>query len=114
MQAGDLDTLITIQQPTRTKDPRLGATTTGWGNLADVWAQVQDMLPSRGERIAEGVNIQSRPARVRIRYRDDVTGDMRIKIGSRILEIKAGPATLGRREWLEMVCEEVSSKEVAS
>ncbi|MFW2829880.1 phage head closure protein [Sphingomonas sp. ID0503] len=80
-----------------------------WEPVATVRASVQDMLPSRAERIAEGVNIAARPARIRMWYRDDVTADMRIVIGERILQIVAGPAELGNREGIEIVAEDYST-----
>lgn len=72
------------------------------------WAEVQDVLPSRGESIADGINIAKRPARIRCNYRTDITSDMRVKFDGRTLKIVAGPAELGRREGLEVVCEELS------
>ena len=68
MKAGKLDRRITIQQRTTTQD-NSGRPATVWADLVTVWAEVQDMLPSRGERIAEGLNVANRPCRIRIRYR---------------------------------------------
>ncbi|HEY0130117.1 MAG TPA: head-tail adaptor protein, partial [Allosphingosinicella sp.] len=34
----------------------------------------------------------TRPARIRIRFREDVTADMRFVLGSRVMQIVAGPA----------------------
>jgi head-tail adaptor len=67
---------------------------------------VTDALPSRGEKLAEGINLAARPARVRMRFREDVTPDMRFVMGDRIMQIVAGPAELGRREGLEFMVEE--------
>jgi SPP1 family predicted phage head-tail adaptor len=80
-----------------------------WEKVATVWAQVQDVLPSRGEKVADGVTLTNRPARVRLWFRTDITGDMRILFGTRILQIIAGPVELGRREGLELMAEETSS-----
>lgn len=84
-----------------------GAGSGEWIAVGDpVWASVQDMLPSRGERMAGGINVASRPARVRMYWRDDITPDMRFVMGDRIMEIVAGPAELGFREKLEFVVED--------
>jgi head-tail adaptor len=76
--------------------------------VVTVWASVKDALPSRAEKLADGINMAARPARVRMRFRDDVTPDMRFVMGSRIMQIVSGPAELGRREALEFMVEEYS------
>lgn len=88
-----------------------GAGSGTWELVKVVWAEVQDMLPSRGERLAEGINVAARPARVRIRYRDDVRSDMRMVllwkgVPERIMQIVSGPATLGSRDGLELMVED--------
>ena len=110
MKAGQLDRRITIQSRTSTKDASGRPTTVAWADFATVWASVQDMLPSRGERIAEGVNVASRPCRIRMRYRDDITADMRVTLDGRTLRIVSMPAELGRREGIEIVAEEVTTE----
>jgi head-tail adaptor len=74
-----------------------------------VWASVVDALPSRGERLADGINVASRPARVRMRYRTDVTAAMRFVMGPRIMQIIAGPAEFGVRDELEFMVEDYST-----
>ena len=74
--------------------------------------EVQDMLPSRGDRLAEGVDIARKPCRVRIRYRTDVTSDMRLRIRSEEYRIVSGPVELGLREALEMLAEQVTPEGV--
>ncbi len=111
LAAGDLDKEITFQKRSQTKDPRTGTVIKGggWTNYVTVRAQMQDVLPSRSERVAETLNIARRPVRVRIYYRDDIDSDMRILYGSRVLHIVAGPAELGRRDGLELMAEEYTS-----
>lgn len=107
---------LVIQRRTETQDPVYGTPVVTWGDLATVWAEVQDMLPSRAERVAEGIDIARRPSRVRMYYRDDVTTDMRFKLPSRggsepdrYLQIIAGPAELGFRDRVEFIGEELTS-----
>ena len=107
--AGTLDRRITIQQRTVTEDPVYGTPVETWGDLATVWANVQDVLPSRSETIAEGLSVARRPCRIRIRYRSDVTSDMRVKYGSRMLRIITMPAEIGRRDGLEFMAEELTT-----
>lgn len=64
------------------------------------------MLPSRGERIADGFNVTTGPARVRVRQRSDINSSMRIveiladeagiDVDGRIMQIVGRPAKLGR------------------
>lgn len=111
LAAGDLTTPVEIQQRVTTKNPTYGTRVEGpWTTIATVWAQVQDMLPSRGEKVAEGIDIARRPARIRMYYRDDLTSEMRLKIDNRVMKIVAGPAVLGNREGIEVMAEERSTE----
>ncbi|MFD1951370.1 head-tail adaptor protein [Sphingomonas arantia] len=80
-----------------------------WVPVDTVWAGVQDLLPSRSERTDDGLVLATGRARVRIRWRDDITADMRILHGERVMQIIAGPAMLGRRGGLEMMAEDYST-----
>ena len=120
MAAGALDKRIRIERPVADTSFD-GAGSGGWAFVATVWASVVDALPSRGEKLAGGINIATRPARVRIRFRTDVTADMRFVLGAtvtddevdysgaRIMQIVAGPAELGFRDGLEFMVEQYSS-----
>ena len=100
--------MITIQRPSA-HGSFTGAGRETWEEVARAWAEVQDHLPSRGEKLANGFNVASRPARVRMRYRDDITADMRIVVGGRIMQIVSAPAELGRRDGIEFMVEDYSS-----
>lgn len=83
-----------------------------WSVAFQEWVEVQDMLPSRGERIAEGISVAARPCRIRMLWRADVSAAMRVRFddeGGRLLQIVTQPAELGFREGLELVAEEVST-----
>jgi SPP1 family predicted phage head-tail adaptor len=107
--AGDLDRRITFQRRAAGAGDFMSAGKSAWETVATVWAQVADVLPSRGERAAEGVTIANRPARIRMRFRPDITADMRIIYGNRTMQIVAGPAELGRRVGLELMAEDYST-----
>lgn len=112
LSAGELDSFIRIQRPVA--DASLdGAGRGTWVDVDEVYAGIRDMLPSRGEKLADGINVATRPARVRMYYRDDITSDMRfVDItdgdGGRVMQIVSGPATIGRREGLEFMVEDYS------
>lgn len=110
LRTRDLDRQITLLRPVSTQESVYGARETTWEVLDTVWAQVRDMLPSRGEQLADGLSLARRPARIRIRYRDDVTSGMRVQYGDRNLRIVSQPAELGRREGLELMAEELSTE----
>ena len=102
---GRLDRRIRIERPIA-DDSLDGAGSGSWQLVAEVWASVLDALPSRAERLADGINVAARPARVRMGFRSDVTPEMRFVMGNRIMQITAGPAELGRRDGLEFMVEE--------
>lgn len=83
-----------------------------WIPLAEVWAEVQDVMPSRSEEVKAGLRLANDTARVRIRYLDGITSDMRIVEltgPKRTLSIIGGPAALGGRRELEFMVERFSS-----
>jgi SPP1 family predicted phage head-tail adaptor len=110
MKLGKLNRLITILERQVTKDPVYNTEIVEWVVLTTAYAEVQDMLPSRAERIAEGINIARRPARVRMRWRPDIDSTMRISVDGREMRIVAGPIELGRRGGLELMVEELSTE----
>lgn len=111
ISARDLDTRIAFERNVRPAG-RGKAGQESWQPIGDpVWAQVRDALPSRSESTDDGLTIATRRARVRLRYRDDITPDMRVVDldGGRLMRIVSGPAELGRREWLELMAEDYST-----
>ncbi|RYE51057.1 MAG: head-tail adaptor protein [Hyphomicrobiales bacterium] len=107
LDRGSLDKFIRIERPV-SDDAFDGAGSGEWVLVAQVWANVQDILPSHGERLADGINAAARPARVRISYREDVTPAMRFVHGARIMQIVSDRAELGRKDGLEYMTEEYS------
>lgn len=105
LDPGTLNRRIRIERPVA-DESFTGAGSGEWELVAEVWANVQDALPSRGERLADGINVAARPARVRIRFREEVTADMRLVMGQRIMQIVSGPAELGFREAIELMAED--------
>lgn len=108
IRAGRLDRTITFQRQVAA-DGFDGAGSGLWVNVATVQAEIEDILPSRSERMADVVSIASRPARIRIRFRTDLSADMRILYGARKMEIMAGPAEIGRRAGLEVIAQDYTT-----
>lgn len=96
---------LVIERPV--PNPALNGAGKGtWVPVSGAWAEVQDVLPSRGEKVEGGINMAARPARVRMNYRADVTPDMRFVMGSRVMNIVSGPAELGFKEEIEFMVED--------
>lgn len=79
-----------------------------------VWASIVDMLPSRGERLADGLNVATRPSRVRMRFRTDVDASMRLVdvtdgVDGRVMQIITPPATIMNRTGVEFMVEDYST-----
>lgn len=117
MSMGRMNREVQIRQRTRTQNPADGSYSDVWSTLATVWGEVEDMLPSRAERIADGVDIARRPAKVRLYYREDVTTEMRFKVlgrspaeADRDMRIISGPAELGFRDRVEFLAENLTSE----
>jgi SPP1 family predicted phage head-tail adaptor len=116
LNAGQLDRVIVIEEPESTPDANYGTPVITWVQLATVRAQVQDMLPSRSETTQQDVAMARNQTRIRMRWRSDVTSDMRITVkgntedSDRVLQIIGGPAEIfGRKAFLEVLCEAYSS-----
>jgi len=110
---GQFDRRITIQRPTVVEDPEYGPQPGPWETVfARVPAQVWDTLPGNAERNGQAIDMSEKPARVRIRYLRGISSDMRVIVHNEvdtIHQISAGPAEIGRREWLEFTIKEFSS-----
>jgi head-tail adaptor len=112
LHAGILDRVVQILGPTKVVNPIYGTRDTTWAPIADVRAEIQDVLPSRGSTLADGIEITSRPARVRMRWRADVTQSTRLKIDGLEYKVVAGPAEIGerRKSWMELLVERLSTE----
>lgn len=120
MRAGNLDCRIVIEYPVAAVDATYGTETITWAPLVaagsplaavPLWAQWQDTLPSRSESVQNGLAMSRNQARIRMRYRADLTSAMRVtdyRTGV-VYQIVGGPATIGRNQWSEIVVERYSS-----
>ena len=119
-QASRYDRVIRIEQKVA-DDAADSAGAETWTKVAQVSVEIIDALPSRGERLTDGINVAARPARVRIRFRLGITPAMRFVLirwdagetawvdADRVMQIVSGPAEVGRREALEFMVEDYSS-----
>jgi SPP1 family predicted phage head-tail adaptor len=107
-----LDTKVTIERKTAAVDPDYGTPIEAWVPVATrIWANVQDVLPSRAEKVTNGLQVSSQQARLRIRKQHQVTPDMRATLhgrGDMVMQIIAGPALLDDRMHNEFMIEAYS------
>lgn len=103
MKAGRLDRRVTFQERTESQDA-LGAPSETWANIATnptVWAQRLDL---RGKEFFTAREVHSEvEAKFVMRYRADITTDMRIVCEGVTYAIVAPPIELGRRRGLEIM-----------
>lgn len=111
---GTLRDRITIEGEVIINDPDYGPTPGGWGVIASrIAANVQDTLPSRSEAVKQGIAIAANQTRIRFRYRTDIDSSMRVTIHGpkdRVMQIIGGPAVLGNRAGIEILCEDYSTQ----
>lgn len=98
-----------------------GAGSAEWALVVELYAEVQDTLPSRAERLSDGINLATRPARVRMRWRTDITPAMRFVLGAtvngstidytgaRIMQVVSGPAHKRDTDEAEFMVEDYST-----
>ncbi len=118
-----LNRQITIERSTMVTNPDTGDETVTWAPLvyqpgspqvaAKFWAEVQDVPPSRGEFLAQGVPVGRILTRIRMRWRDDITSVMRVVVhgdSDVTYQIVGGPVEWGgRKQYLEMTAERYST-----
>ena len=112
MNIGMLDQRVVIERKSVARDSALGSEVITWVTLATVWACMREVRePARGgdEAVSRDQRIVQGRSTCTVRWRSDVTTDMRVRwpARSRVLQITS-QAEMGRREWLELSCEEFS------
>lgn len=106
---GKLKRIVRIEKPPTATDEDYGTPTGPWEVVADnVRAEILDILPgsANAEQILRSVELTSRPARVRMDYREDIDGTMRIVVkdrGNRVLQVATEPAEIGERDGIEFI-----------
>lgn len=104
---------IRIERPITGLDATYGAAVTSWALVAVLWAEVQDVPPSRSEALRSGVlPVAKDQARVRIRRRDDLDGTMRVIINRPdpvTFQIIGGPVQIEQGYRTELMIERYSS-----
>jgi len=124
MRAGKYNKQVTFKQKVVTQEPVYGTDVVTWEPLVSegsppsaqkCWAEVMPVLPSRSEAVRQGLSLARDQVNMRVRWRSDVTADLRVIIHDVTdleYEIVAGPVEVvdeGRRRVLEMTLEKFST-----
>ena len=100
---GRLRHRLVLETPQETPDGGGGADT-AWSAITTLWAEIEPL--SATQHVAAGHVETAISHRIRIRYRPDVTGEQRFRLGTRIFAIRAAfDADQGGR-FLLCLCEE--------
>jgi len=100
MKIGDLRHRITFQKPIKTPDGYKGHAV-NWQDVVTVWASIE---PLTGREYFYAHQIKNEVShRLRVRYRADITAEMRIKHGEKIIEIESIIDMQERHQFLEVL-----------
>ena len=103
--AGALRRRVTLLAPDDVADD-IGGVARGWRVVATVWAQIET---PRGATRLQGDRLeQALLRRVTLRWRDDVNGETRLRLGARMFVIRAVRDPDESRRRLELDCEEAT------
>lgn len=100
---GDLRMRATLETKIQTSDDG-GGFAESWTTLASVWCELRPL--SGAEALTGGQMAALKRLRLRIRFRDDVTEELRLVVGARVLGIDRVEDPDGRRRWLDLDCTE--------
>lgn len=116
---------ITIEKPVMTVDADSGTEVISWEPLAPLpgsptvaikfWALYRDVIPSNrraAEELRDGLVLLKSRAELLLRYRGDITPDMRVILHGDtdiVYAIVGGPTEIGRKEDLQLLLERYSS-----
>lgn len=106
------NTRALVERKSVTQDPVYGTEVVTWVPLGDAWCELQDVMPSRDERVRANIDMSAVRTRIRCRYRSDIDSSMRFIImrpHRTIWSIIGGPAMVGNKRDVEFLCERASS-----
>jgi head-tail adaptor len=113
MAANKFKDRIRIEMPGPGRDPVYNTPiAASWIPFAEVWAEVQDVAPSKAEATANGLRLARDAIRIRIRHLPGLLASMRVVEltgEQRTLSIIGGPAGIFNGREMEMMAERFSS-----
>ena len=103
MNAGKLNRRVTIQQKTVVYDELNQPISEDWTDFAMVWADIKFL--SGLETVKASADISVSRASIRIRFRDDITSDMRVTFEQSVFDIHSVLPDVAKHEYCDLVCE---------
>lgn len=112
LNVGALNDRIRVEQRTEARDARTNEVTLTWALLAELWADIEDILPDHDEAKTDGIVLSSRPAKVKTRFYAILNSNMRfINLrDNRVLTIVSGPAEIGNKDGMLWMCNTFSTE----
>lgn len=101
-----------IEYRSTTQDATYGTEVVTWALLGVRWMELQDVLPSRSEKVSEGMEVSQNQIRCRLNYCTDVTSGMRVIVNRparTVYQIISGPRIVGDKQAIEVMLEKVST-----
>lgn len=96
--------VVLIQAPSTEQDSA-GEPVAAWVDVVTVWAYVRDLTPKNNPSGLNADGLQSiATTRITIRFRRDVTPEMRVVLGDVPYRIESTLDVTGRRTWLDLMC----------
>ncbi len=106
INAGDFNKRITLQIKTVTRG-NYGVETIVWSDVATIWAKVESL---RGREYFEAQQIQNENyVRITIRFRKNITPELRVKYGSKYLDIQSVINIDEANNHIELMCIEATT-----
>lgn len=100
MSSGELRFFVEIQRFTTDASTTGDTSSKTWVKHADAWASIQSMA---GRESAGDIDSTMGKAKIKIRYRDDITNKMRVVYDGINYEIEDNFDLNGRRKYLMMI-----------
>lgn len=107
MQAGSLNRRITVQRRTGAVDELGAPLPDAWEDHANVWANIRTptgLGSIAGQFQSAGQEISRVLYSMRVRYRTDITADMRVRYQGEYYEIRQVINDHGGRDYTDLVC----------
>lgn len=95
---------VTLQTPLSNPDG-VGGRDTTWSDLADTWARITPI--TSGEKPGHDAVALRQTYKVTMRFRDDVSADMRIVFAGKAHDILSLSNVEMQNRWLECICREI-------
>lgn len=109
MRIGRLDTPVRFEKQVETPNTEYGGSDISWATHLECFADLTDITTRNQESTMSDLRQMKRPCSLVVRYNDTIDSTMRVIVldrSNRLLQIVSKPAEIGRKEGLEMMCQD--------